>query len=195
MSEIGIVAQAFLGLAMVGLSAYGIAIYNGLIRLRNNADKAWSNIDVLLKQRHDEVPNLVAVCKGYMKHEHDTLEAVARARHLAAGADSVSRRAAAEGGLAEALVGLYARVEDYPDLKADRHFLALQKRISEIEEQIADRRELYNESANRINIRVQQFPDVLVARPFGFTRRELYQAENAERREPVVDFSAIRSSR
>ncbi|MBL6975695.1 MAG: LemA family protein [Deltaproteobacteria bacterium] len=173
-------------LLVVGLLVYGIGIYNGLIRLKNNVDKAWSNVDVLLKQRWDEIPNLVAACKGYMKHERDTLETVTRARSAAVGADSVSRKSSAEAGLARALVDLYARVEAYPDLKADRHFLGLQRRVSELEDQIADRRELYNESVNRINIRIEQFPDVLVARLFRYERRDLFEATDVERRDLSV---------
>lgn len=176
------------GLVLVGLAAYGIGIYNGLVRLKHNADKAWSNIDVLLKQRHDEVPNLVAVCKGYMEHERDTLQTVVLARSTAMEADSVAGKSVAEGGLMQALSGLYARVEAYPDLKADGHFFGLQRRISEIEDQIADRRELFNESVNRYNIRLEEFPDTFVARLFHYEKRDSYQASPGERGEVPVDF-------
>lgn len=188
------VVQAVLFLVGAGVLVYGIAIYNGLVRLKHNVDKAWANVDVLLKQRWDEIPNLVAVCKGYMKHERDTLESVVKARGEAVEADSVSRASRAEGGLARALVDLYARVEAYPDLKADRHFLGLQRRISELEDQIADRRELYNESVNRMNIRIEQFPDVLVARLFRYGRRDLFEATDVERRDLSVGSFTDRES-
>lgn len=154
---------------------YAVLIYNGLVSLKHNVTKAWSNIDVLLKQRHDELPKLVEVCRQYMAHEKDTLERVIKARSAVSAArdtGDVARLGAAETLLRQGLGGLFAVAESYPELKADETFQHLQKRISAIENAIADRREFYNESVNLNNIRIEQFPDIVVARLFGFTHRD-----------------------
>src|SRR5205085_9608866 len=141
---VSIVAAAAVFFVVAGVLLYLIILYNELVRLRNDNDRAWANIDVLLKQRHDEVPNLVATVKGYMDHERQTLEAVTQARAASVTAGSVPQKAQADLLLTGALRGLFAVAERYPDLKANQNFLALQKRISELEERIADRRELFN---------------------------------------------------
>ena len=150
---------------------YGVLLYNGLVMLRNNVRRAWANIDVLLKQRHDELPRLVDVCRQYRQFEQETLTRVAQARGWVAQAREAQNIAAlgpAEAALRVGVARLFAVAERYPELKADRSFLALQGRIGELESAIADRREFYNDSANVNNIRIEQFPDLFVARAFGF---------------------------
>ncbi len=155
---------------------YLISVYNGLVEVKNAVSKAWANIDVLLKQRHDELPKLIDTCKQYMQHEQATLEKVMAARAQVSGARESADVAAvgrAETGLRNGLGQLFALAESYPDLKANEQFLQLQARISSLENSIADRREFYNESVNINNVRIEQFPGVLVARLFNFRAAEL----------------------
>jgi LemA protein len=150
---------------------YTIVIYNGLIRLKNNVERAFANIEVLLKQRHTELPLLVEVCKGYMQHEQQVLLAITEARsrvYSAQESHDVRGLGQAETLMRTALGQLFARCEAYPDLKANENFLSLQERISQLEDAIADRREIFNESVRLNNTRIQQFPDVVLARGFGF---------------------------
>jgi len=179
---VGIFEYVLLGLAVV-TAVYFATIYNNLVRLKHTVTKNWSNIDVLLKQRHDELPNLVETCKGYMKHERETLEAVMRARSAVASARQAGDVAAlgpAEGALRMGLGSLLAVAEAYPDLKANESFQHVQARISQIENAIADRRELYNATVNNLNIRIEQFPDVLVARNLGFKPADLLEFDEVE---------------
>lgn len=169
--------------ALVVLAIYVISIYNHLVRLKHNVSKAWSNIDVLLKQRHDEIPKLVETCKQYMKYEQETLEKVMQARSRVAEArqnQDVPQLGAAEGALRLGLGQLFALAEDYPELRANDNFQHLQGRISSLENAIADRREFYNESVNINNIGIEQFPDLIVARLFGFGPRDLLEFEASE---------------
>lgn len=133
------ILMLFLSVALVG--GYGVVIYNNIVMLKNNIDKTWSNIDVLLKQRYDEIPKLVGVCEGYMKHERETLEAVIRARSMHGSATTDLERLNAENAISSALKSLFAVVESYPGLKANEAFRRLGARITEIEDQIADREE------------------------------------------------------
>lgn len=165
---------------------YFITIYNNLVRLKHNVSKAWSNIDVLLKQRHDELPKLVETCKQYMSYEQDTLEKVMEARNRVAQAREAGDAKAlgpAEGQLRMGLGNLFAVAEDYPDLKADQSFQHLQGRISGLENAIADRREFYNEAVNLNNVRIEQFPDVIVARNLGFKDADLLEFEEEEKKD------------
>jgi LemA protein len=186
---IGSLMLALLALLLVGSVVYLVIIYNGLVALKNNAAKAWSNIDVLLKQRFDEIPKLVAVCEGYMKHERRTLEAVIAARARIPAARGEREQLQAQGQVSHALHDLFAVVEGYPNLKADAAFRQLQSRISELENQIADRREFFNESVNLYNIRIEQFPDVLVARAFNYAPRSLWKIAPADRADPTIGFA------
>jgi len=164
--------------------AYVIAIYNGLVTLKHNVSKAWANIDVLLKQRHDELPKLVETCKQYMKFEQETLEKVMKARGSVASAQQQGDMAAlgqAEGTLRLGLGSLFAVAEAYPDLKADETFQHLQARITGLENTIADRREFYNESVNVNNVRIEQFPDVIIARFFNFKPHALLEFTDQEK--------------
>ena len=168
---------------LVVAGIYGVTIYNNLVSLKHGVSKAWSNIEVLLKQRHDELPKLVEVCKQYMGYEQDTLERVMQARSQVANAQQahdVKALGAAEGMLRMGLGQLFAVAEDYPDLKANDNFRHLQQRISGLENAIADRREFYNESVNLNNVRIEQFPDVIVARMFAFKPFDLLEFSEAE---------------
>lgn len=176
-------------LFLVGGAFYLVSVYNGLVALKNNAEKSWSNIDVLLKQRRDELPKLVAVCERYMQHEAETLEKVTQARAMSAGATSLEAKAEAEGFLTEALKSLFAVTENYPELRADAQFGKLQGRVTSLENEIADRREFFNDSVNIYNIRTEQFPDVLVARGMSFGRKELWTIRPADREDVGIAFS------
>lgn len=155
---------------------YAVGVYNGFVNLKHGVSKAWSNIDVLLKQRHDELPKLVETCKQYMQFERDALEKVMRAR---SGADvarvkgDVGAVGAAEGLLRAGLGSIMATVEAYPELKADQAIHALLARISGLENAISDRREFYNEAVNINNVRIAQFPDLIIARLGGFKPADL----------------------
>ena len=180
-----VVLVLFLALLVVA-AIYLVRIYNGLIALRENVRKAWSNIDVLLTQRHDELPKLVETCKRYMAYEQETLERVMQARSAvfkAQGKGDVPALGAAEQQLREGLGRLFAVAENYPDLKADQGFRHLQTRISQLEESIADRRELYNEAVNLNNIRIQTFPDLIVARMFEFRQSPLLEFSEEQKRD------------
>lgn len=176
-------------LIVVSAGLYFIIIYNGLVVVKNNVDKSWSNIHVLIKQRHDELPKLVKVCERYMKHEGDTLERVMKARAMMAGANSMDERQQAEGMITEALKSLFAVTENYPELKADRQFGQLQTRISELENEISDRRELFNESVNIYNIRIEKIPDLIVARLFNYQQRDLWQIDPEEKKDIEISFA------
>lgn len=172
----------FWGVVSVVLG-YAILIYNGLVSLKHNVSKAWSNIDVLLKQRHDELPKLVETCRQYMKFEQETLEKVMKARSGVASAQQQGDIAAlgqAEGALRLGLGSLFAVAEAYPELKADETFQHLQARITGLENAIADRREFYNESVNNNNVRIEQFPDVIIARMFTFKPYQLLEFSDDE---------------
>jgi LemA protein len=173
-------------LATAGLLIYFVIIFNSLVRLKNDIDKAWANIDVLLKQRHDELPKLVDTCKGYMQYEQKTLEAVTEARGAYDRAGSIMEKAQAENQVSGALRSLFAVAEKYPDLKADANFLQLQQRITALEEEIADRREFFNDSVNTYNTRISQLPDMFVATLLGMQRKDLFQATQEDRRDVEV---------
>lgn len=178
-----LLATAALALFLAGLAMYGVILYNELVRLRVENDRAFANIDVLLKQRHDEIPNLVSCVKGYMDHERQTLEAVTLARTASIGAASIPQKAQADVRLTGALHALFAVAERYPNLKANQNFLALQKRISELEERIADRREFFNDDVATFNTRIAQLPEVFLARQMKLRPRQLFQVSEQERQQ------------
>lgn len=172
----------FWGLIAVAVF-YTVSIYNGLVSLKHAVSKAWANIDVLLKQRHDELPKLVETCKQYMEYEQETLDKVMKARTSVASAQQSGDMAAlgkAEGAMRLGLGSLFAVAEAYPDLKANETFQHLQVRITGLENDIADRREFYNESVNNNNVRIEQFPDVIIARFFNFKNFELLEFSDEE---------------
>ncbi len=171
---------------LVVATVYLVRIFNGLVALRENVRKTWANIDVLLTQRHDELPKLVETCKRYMGYERETLERVMLARAAlfqAQGKLDVTAVGAAERQLRDGLGRLFAVAENYPDLKADESFKHLQARITELEEGIADRRELYNETVNLNNIRIATFPDLVVARLFDFKAASLLEFAEEQKRD------------
>lgn len=171
------------GVVLVAL-VYAVVIYNGLVGLKHGVSKAWANIDVLLKQRHDELPKLVETCKQYMQYEQQTLERVMRARAAVSDARKqadIGSLGAAESELRLGLGNLFAVAEAYPDLKANQTFQHLQQRISGLENSIADRREYYNESVNNNNVRIEQFPDLIIARLLNFRAAELLQFSSREK--------------
>jgi LemA protein len=179
----GISSMVFLGGVAV-IVIYGIMLYNGLVSLKHGVAKAWANIDVLLKQRHDELPKLVEVCKQYKQFEQDTLQRVIEARSQVQSAretQDIGALGEAEGALRMGLGKIFAVAEAYPELKANENFMQLQQRITSLENGIADRRELYNEAVNINNVRVEQFPDALIARMFNFEIKALLEFSTVEK--------------
>jgi LemA protein len=177
---------------VVVLAIIFIATYNGLVRRRNQVQNAWAQIDVQLKRRYDLIPNLVETAKGYMKHERETLEAVTNARNLAQQVSSAGagERAKAEGELSSALSRLLAVVENYPDLKANQNFLALQEELTSTENKISFSRQYYNDSVLRYNNQTQMFPSSIVASMTGFKPTEFFEVTlAAEREAPKVSFT------
>lgn len=171
---------------------YAVMLYNQLVNVKHAVSQAWANIDVLLRQRHDELPKLVEACRRYMQHEQQTLEKVVQARSAVAQArerSDVKGVGQAESALRMGLGQLFAVAENYPDLKASESFQHLQQRISGLETGIADRRELYNAAVNINNVRIEQFPDVIVAKAFDFKAAELLQFAEADKAD--VDMRAL----
>jgi LemA protein len=181
-----ILAFVILVLIGIGLVLYFVTLYNSLVRLKNDIDKAWANIDVLLKQRHDELPKLIETCKGYMQYEQKTFHMIVEARNAYQSATTVQDRVQADNLVTGALKTLFAVAENYPDLKANSNFLRLQSRITDLEEKITDRREFYNDSVNTYNIRIQQLPDVFIARVMTFQPHELFKVTEEDRRDVEV---------
>jgi LemA protein len=174
---------------LVALVLYVIVSYNGLIRRRNQIENAWSQIDVQLKRRLDLIPNLVETVKGYAAHERETLDAVIRARNAAIAApDTPHAQANAENQLSGALRQLFALGEAYPDLKANQNFLALQEELTATEGRVAYARQFYNDSVLSYNNKLQQFPTLIFARMLKFERREYFEADEAARTAPTVEF-------
>jgi LemA protein len=166
-----------------------VVLYNGLAGLRVRADSAWSDIDVQLKRRHDLIPNLVETVKGYAAHEKGTFENIARYRSAAMSATTVDEKAQAEGQLTQALRGLLAVAENYPQLRASEQFTSLQSSLTETEDAIQNSRRYYNAVVRDLNTKIATFPSNMIAGMFGFTPRQFFQTETAEdRATPVVKF-------
>ena len=175
---------------IVLLIFFVIGIYNALVRLRNQVDNSWSQIDVQLKRRHDLIPNLVETAKGYMQHERGTFEAITEARSRAMGAGNVAEASQAEGALGEALSKFMLVVENYPDLKANQNFLAVQEELTSTENKISFARQNYNDQVLFFNNKIQMFPSNIVASTFNFGKRDFFEIESeAEREVPKVSFS------
>jgi len=166
---------------VVLLALWVVAIYNGLVRLRNNRENAFANIDVQLKQRYDLVPQLVSTVKGYASHEKDLLEKVTAARSAAMSATTINDKMAADQQLTNALAGLRVSVEAYPDLKANQNFLQLQGELSDIENKLAAARRFFNATTRELNNSVQTFPNNLLAGMFGFQKEPMYEIAASER--------------
>jgi LemA protein len=176
---IGVVALLVVGLVL---------LYNRLVRLRNRVENAWAQVDVQLKRRYDLIPNLVETVKGYAAHERGTFEAVTEARTRAQAAGTVQEQAGAENMLSQALGRLFAVAEAYPELQADENFRQLQEELAQTENKIAVSRQVYNDTVLTYNNAIQTVPGVLVAGPFGFDKRDFFEAEEATREAPRVAF-------
>ena len=172
-----------LAIVCVALVLYVIVCYNRLVKLKHNLKAAWSNIDVLLKQRHDELPKLVTTCREYMKYEQETLEKVVKARSQVSNAmqsGDLAELSVAESVMHNTLGRLFALTENYPELKANESFMRLQSRVTSLENAIADRREFYNDSVNVNNIAVDAFPTNIIASWFSFKQASLFEVAEAE---------------
>lgn len=187
---IGIVLVVLLAvvLVLIGIIGYIIGVYNSLVRLKNDIKKSWANIDVLLKQRAEELPKLVASVKGYMKHEKSTLEALTKARTSFLGAKTMKEKAKADNQITSALKTIFAVAENYPNLKANETFLQLQGRISGIENELADRREFYNDSVTTYNVKIHTFPDMYIARRMNYRDELLFEATAEEKKDVKIEF-------
>ncbi|HKS76456.1 MAG TPA: LemA family protein [Terriglobales bacterium] len=186
---VAVLALLIVILILAAVVVYTISIYNSLVRLKNDIDKAWSNIDVLLKERHDELPKLIDTCKGYMQYEQKTFTMVTEARNVYSKATTVPQKAEADNMMTGALKSLFAVAENYPELKANNDFMQLQQRITELEERIADRREFFNDSVNVYNIRIQQVPDVFLARLMNLQHRDMFKVAEEDRQDVQVKFA------
>src|SRR5712692_9625136 len=185
----GILVLVILLVAAVVTIGYFVGVYNQLVQVKVNVDKAWSNIEVLEKQRYDEIPKLVKVCEGYMQYERETLEKVIEARTRFLQAKGPADMAEAGSQMAGALKTLFAVAERYPDLKANQNFTQLQGRVTALENEIADRREFYNDSVTINNARIQQIPYVLFAGMLNCQPREMYKVAESERVSPEIKFA------
>ena len=176
----------FLVVIAIALFFMGLGIYNGLVRLRNQLERAWANIDVILKQRSDEIPRLVEVIEQYANYEAGLLQKLAEARSHYTNAKSVSDKIQSSNEMTLAMGGILALSESYPELKANQNFSDLQNRISQLETTLSDRREVYNETVANFNTRLEQFPDVIAARILNYQRQTMFQVTEAERQMPSV---------
>ena len=189
LTAIALIALLALAGIVVLLLIWLAATYNILVRLRNQVENAWAQIDVQLKRRHDLIPNLVETVKGYAAHERGTLEAVIQARNMAVSAKGVADRAQAENVLTGTLKSLFAVAEAYPNLKADQSFLRLQEEVTSTENKVAFSRQFYNDSVMTFNTRIELFPTNLISGMFGFIRREFFEVKDeAQREAPQVKF-------
>ena len=186
----GLIVLIVVVVLVVILLAVGVALYNGLIRLRNVVQESWRQIDVELNRRHDLIPNLVETVKGYASHERETLEAVTNARAAAAApGSSPAQQAQQENVLTQALGRLFAVAEAYPDLKANQNFLELQRELTDTEDRIAASRRFYNANVRSLNTKVETVPSNVVASMFHIQRAEYFEAEDEQvRAAPSVSF-------
>jgi len=178
-----------IGVVVGGIILYAVGIYNSLVALKNDIDRSFANIDVFLKQRHDELPKLIETCKGYMQYEQKTLQAVTEARTAYMHATTPADKMQADNMMTGALKSLFAVAENYPELKANTNFMQLQGRITELEEKIAGQRTRFNEDANNFNIRIAQVPANFVAGFMGLRPHPLYEASPADREDVQVKFT------
>jgi len=182
-------AWIFLGVVVLAVMFF-VGAYNSLVGLRNRVKNAWSQIDVQLKRRHDLIPNLVETAKGYMTHERETLSAITEARSRAMGAGTVAEKGAAESQLSQALSRFLVSVENYPDLKANQNFLALQEELTSTENKIAFARQSYTDAVNFYNNKIEMFPSNVVAGMFNFRPETFFEIEEpAQREAPKVSFT------
>ena len=186
-----IVVIFIISLVIIGLVSWFFTIYNGLIHVKENIKKSWANIDVLLMQRSDEIPKLIKVLKSFAKHEKKMFDNVMVARKSYLGANSITEKADADNQISDALKSVFALSEAYPELRSNENFLNLQDRISGLENEIADRRELYNESVNNYNIRIQSLPDVVIANAMGLDQEEMFQVHDLKKKDIDIDLDNL----
>jgi LemA protein len=169
---------------------YVVSIYNGLVGVRNDVEKTWNNIDVVLQQRHDELMKLIDTCKAYMKHEVELLSSIVELRTGYTLAKEIEEKVGIENQMEDLVRNLAMVWEQYPDLKASQNFLQTQERVSALEEKIADNRELFNDSVNTFNIRIESFPDQLIAKRMRMTRRSFLQVPEEKKVDVKMDFAS-----
>jgi LemA protein len=186
---IAIIILVVIAAVVIGLILYFVGVHNNLVALKNDVDRSFADIDVILKQRHDELPKLVDTCKGYMQYEQKTLQAVTDARTAYMRATSPAEKVQADNMVTGALKTLFAVSENYPDLKANANFMQLQGRITDLEEKIAAQRSLFNATANNFNIRIAQIPANFVAGFMGLQPHALFQVAEADREDVKISFS------
>ena len=178
-------------LILFSLISWFLTVYNGLIQVKENIKKSWANIDVLLMQRSDEIPKLVKVLKSFVKHEKKMFDSIMEARSFYLGASTVSEKADADNEMSSALKSIFALSEAYPELRSNDNFLKLQERISGLENDIADRRELYNESVNNYNIRIQSLPDAFIANSMNLAAEEMFKVVEKKKKDVDIGLDNI----
>ena len=178
-------------LVLLSVISWFLTVYNGLIQVKENIKKSWANIDVLLMQRSDEIPKLVKVLKSFVKHEKKMFDSIMEARSFYLGASSVPEKADADSEISSALKSIFALSEAYPELRSNDNFLKLQDRISGLENDIADRRELYNESVNNYNIRIQSLPDAYIANSMNLAAEEMFKVVEKKKKDVDIDLDNI----
>jgi LemA protein len=177
------------GIGLTVLAVYVVGVYNSLVQVRNNVRKSFNNIDVLLMQRHDELPKLIDACKGYMAHEWELLKTLTRLRESYSAARTTDEKTRIENRINRQYLTLTGRWEAYPDLKAQEGFKQIQERISGLESAIADRRELFNDSVNIYNIQIERFPHLILARIFGYAKRAFLEVSEEKKSDVKIDFA------
>ncbi|MEE3188904.1 MAG: LemA family protein [Candidatus Neomarinimicrobiota bacterium] len=178
-------------LGIIGLVSWFFTVYNGLVQVRENIKKSWANIDVLLMQRSDEIPKLIKTVKAFATHEKEMFDSVMAAREKYLGASSVGEKADADNMLSGALKSVFALSEAYPELRSNENYIQFQNRISGLENEIADRREFYNESVNNYNIRIQSLPDVWIAGPMGLQQEEMFEVPVEKKEDVDIDLDDL----
>lgn len=184
-----LIVSIFIGVAFATFVVYLIAIYNSLVQVRNNVEKAFKNIDVLLMQRNDELPKLIDTCKGYMEHEKELLKSLTNLREQYSSAGSMEEKTQIENEIHQQYLTLAGRWEAYPDLKAQKGFIRLQERIAGLESAIADRRELFNDSTNIFNIQIERFPHLILARMFGYVKKAYLEVPEEKKADVKMNFA------
>ena len=187
--SVGMIVLIVLGILVLGVIGVGVGIYNGLITVRNNVQKAWKTIDIVLQQRHDELPKLIDTCKAYLKYERDLLIKVTELRTGYAMAKEIQEKIKIENELNKHLDKLKMVWEQYPDLKAIQSFIQIQDRISAIESKLSDYREIFNDSVNIYNIQIERFPDFLLARAMNYQRHEFLEVPEEKKQDVKMAFS------
>ncbi len=182
-------------LGIIALVSWFFIVYNGLVQVRENIKKSWANIDVLLMQRSDEIPKLIKTVKAFATHEKKMFDSVMDAREKYLGANSVGEKADADNMVSGALKSIFGLSESYPELRSNENFIQFQNRISGLENEIADRREFYNESVNNYNIRIQSLPDVWIAGSMGLQQEEMFEVPIEKKEDVEIDLDNLYSNK